>query len=204
MSDKRRQPPTDDTFVTVPVRLHRYSFRDYLAVEEDSGVKHEFLDGEIYAMAGGTMLHAALSASVLASLHAQLAGPCRVYGSDLRIRVAATGLASYPDVTVVCGPAEADPENKDTVTNPTLVVEVLSPSTIDYDLGEKFEHYRQISSLRTVVYVWQDQRRIEVRTRDDDGAWRSEISEAGGRAATAAPAAVLDVDALFLDAGAQS
>jgi Uma2 family endonuclease len=190
--------------MSVPVRLHRYTFRDYLAVEEDSGVKHEFLDGEIYAMAGGSVLHAALSATVSASLHAQLAGRCRVYSSDLRIRVPATGLASYPDVTVVCGPVEADPENKDTVINPTLVVEVLSPSTIDYDLGEKFEHYRQIPSLRAVVYVWQDQPRIEVRTRADDGAWRSEASGAGGRAVTAAPAAVLDVDALFLDAGARS
>ena len=151
--------------MSVSVRHHRHSFRDYLAVEEISTVKHEFLDGEIYAMAGGTVLHAALSAAILAALHQQLGGRCRVFSSDLRIRVRATGLASYPDVTVVCGATETDPESPDTVVNPTLVVEVLSPSTMDYDLGEKFEHYRQIPSLTAVIYVWQDRRRIEIRER---------------------------------------
>ena len=101
-------------------------------------------------MAGGSVLHAALSAAMLAAFHQQLGGRCRVYSSDLRIRVRATGLASYPDVTVVCGAAETDPENAETVVNPTVVVEVLSPSTMDYDLGEKFEHYRQIPSLAAV------------------------------------------------------
>ena len=72
-------------------------------------------------------------------------------------------MASYPDVTVVCGKAEADPESKETVVNPTVVVEVLSPATIDYDLGEKFDHYRQIPSLKAVVHVWQDRRQIEIR-----------------------------------------
>jgi Uma2 family endonuclease len=122
----------------VPVNLHHHSFKDYLAVEQISTVRHEYLAGEIYAMAGGSVLHAALSASVLTSLHGQRGGRCRVYSSDLRIRVLATGLASYPDVAVVCGPAETDPESADTVVNPTAVVEVLSPGTIDYDLGEKF------------------------------------------------------------------
>ena len=79
------------------VRLHQYSFADYLALEEVSTVRHEFLDGEIYGMAGGTVLHAALSAAIIGTLHAQLAGRCRVYSSDLRIRVPATGLATYAD-----------------------------------------------------------------------------------------------------------
>ncbi len=92
----------------VPVHLHHHSFKDYLAVEQISTVRHEYLAGEIYAMAGGSLLHAA--PSVLASLHGQLGGRCRVYSSDLRIRLLATGLASYPDVAVVCGPAETDPE----------------------------------------------------------------------------------------------
>src|SRR5438128_717933 len=121
--------------MAVPVRLHHHSFRDYLAVEEVSTVKHEYLDGEIYAMAGGSVLHAALSAAMVAALHAQIRGRCRVYSSDLRIRVRATGLATYPDVSVVCGPVKTDPESDDTVVNPTAVVEVLSPGTIDYDLG---------------------------------------------------------------------
>ena len=185
----------------VPARLHHYSFQDYLAVEEMNPGRHEFLDGEIYAMAGGTMLHAALSAAVLTALATQLAGRCRTYTSDLRVRVLATGLASYPDVTVVCGKAEADPESKETVVNPTVVVEVLSPATIDYDLGEKFDHYRQIPSLKAVVYVWQDRRQIEIRERKPNDEWRSTMSGAGTALAVEELRATLDVDALYASAG---
>ena len=127
----------------VPARLHHYSFQDYLMVEERNPVRHEFLDGDIYAMAGGSMLHAALAGAVLGSLDAQLAGRCRVFTSDLRIRVLATGFAGYPDVTVVCGDATTDPESKETLTNPTVVIEILSPATIDYDLSEKFNQYQK-------------------------------------------------------------
>jgi Uma2 family endonuclease len=187
--------------MSVSVRHHQHSFRDYLAVEEISRVKHEYLDGEIYAMAGGSILHAALSAAMLAELHRQLGGRCRVYSSDLRIRVRATGLASYPDVTVVCGAAETDPESGDTVVNPRLVVEVLSPGTMEYDVGEKFEHYRQIASLEAVVYVSQDQRRIEVRE-NLAGTWRTSLSGPSQRATIAALGVEIDVDALYADAGA--
>ena len=187
--------------MSVSVRHHRHSFQDYLAVEEISTVRHEYLDGEIYAMAGGTVRHAALSAAILAALHRQLGGRCRVYSSDLRIRVRATGLASYPDVTVVCGPAETDPENADTVVNPTLVVEVLSPGTVDYDLGEKFEHYRRIPSLTAVLYVAQDGRQIEIRSRQD-GDWKAAIVGPGDMAAVPALGVSIDVDALYADAGA--
>jgi len=90
--------------MALPVRLHNYSFLEYRMLEEASSTKHEFLDGEIYAMAGGTPLHAALAAAVATALSNQLAGSeCRVYSSDLRVRVVATGLATYPDATVVCG-----------------------------------------------------------------------------------------------------
>lgn len=187
--------------MSVPVRHHRHSFQDYLAVEQVSTVKHEFLEGEIYAMAGGTVLHAALSASVLATLHRQLGGRCRVYSSDLRVRVLATGLASYPDVTVVCGAAETDPENADTVVNPTLIVEVLSPGTMDYDLGEKFEHYRKIPSLVEVLYVSQDRRRIEVREASAGG-WKTTFAGPGATATMSSLGAGLDVDTLYVDAGA--
>jgi Uma2 family endonuclease len=189
--------------VGVPSRLHHHSFQDYLAMEEISNVRHEFLAGEIYAMAGGSVLHAALSAAVLASLHAQLAGRCRVYSSDLRIRVPSTGLASYPDVTILCRTVETDPQSPDTVVNPTVVVEVLSPGTIDYDLGEKFEHYRQIPSLRAVVYVWQDRRQIEVRERTTEGDWvPGSIAGSGQTATVAALRSAFGVDALYADAGA--
>jgi len=186
--------------MSVSARHHRYSFQDYLAVEEVSTVRHEYLDGEIYAMAGGSVLHAALSAATLAALHRELGGRCRVYSSDLRIRAPATGLASYPDVTVVCGAAQTDPENADTIVNPTLVVEVLSPSTMDYDLAEKFEHYRRIPSLSAVLYVWQDRRQIEVR----ESARERQASIAGPGQTAAVPSLGirLEVDALYADAGA--
>jgi Uma2 family endonuclease len=182
------------------MRLHHYSFKDYLAVEESNPVRHEFLDGEIYAMAGGTILHAALTVAASSALDAKLTGRCRVFSSDLRIRCLATGLACYPDVTVICGNVDTDPESKDTVANPTVVVEILSPATIDYDLGEKFENYRQIPSLQAVVYVWQDRRQIEVRARTGD-AWRTETFGPGGVAAIEALACTLDVSALYDRAG---
>jgi Uma2 family endonuclease len=186
--------------MSVSARRHRHSFQDYLAVEEVSTIRHEYLDGEIYAMAGGSVLHAALSASTLAALHRQLGGRCRVYSSDLRIRVRATGLASYPDVTVVCGATETDPENADTVVNPTLIVEVLSPGTIDYDLGEKFEHYQQIPSLAAALYVWQDRRQIEIREKSD-GAWKTSVIGPGETAIVSPLGITLEVDALYADAG---
>jgi Uma2 family endonuclease len=149
-----------------PIRLHRYSFEEYLAVEEVARVRHEFLDGEIYAMAGGTPEHAALGAAATAMLGAALrGGPCRVYSSDLRVRILQTGLATYPDVTVICGRSERDPQSPTHVVNPTLIVEVLSDGTEDYDRGEKLEHYKRVPSLGAVMLVDHRQRRIELWTR---------------------------------------
>lgn len=186
----------------VPMRIHHYSFQDYLQVEEMSTVRHDFLDGEIYAMAGGSILHAALAGAVIGSLHGQLAGGCRVFTADLRVRALATGMAGYPDATIVCGRVESDPESRETVVNPTVVVEVLSPSTIDYDLGEKFEHYRQIPSLRAVVYLWQDRRQIEVRARDAGDDWRATYFGPSSLAPIEALGCGLDVDAIYAQSGA--
>ncbi len=180
----------------VPARLHSYSFRDYLVVEEMSGVKNEYLDGEIYAMAGGSARHAALTMRVGTALASQLRSGCETFSSDLRLRVLSTGLATYPDVTVVCGPLERDPESKDTVVNPTVVVEVLSAPTIAYDLGQKFEHYRLVPSLRAVVYVWQDQPRLEVRERIGD-VWRTAVTEGQGAAVISALDCRLDLASLY-------
>jgi Uma2 family endonuclease len=122
----------------VSSRAHaaHHTFRDYLALEASGNVKHEFYLGEIYAMAGGTPAHAALQVAVPSLLFPQMrAGACRAHGADLRVRVLATGLATYPDVTIVCGPRELDPEDPNTVVNPTVLVEVLSPSTAEYDRG---------------------------------------------------------------------
>jgi len=182
--------------------VHHHSFEDYLAIEQTSTVRHEFLDGGIYAMASGSRLHAAIAGAVLTALGKQLAGRCRTFTSDLRVRVPATGLATYPDVTVVRDTLETDGGHRDTATNPAAVVEVLSPATMAYDLGEKFEHYRQLPSLCAVVYLWQDRRQIEVRQRTAGGPWQTSSAGAGASIALEALGCVLDVDAIYARAGA--
>jgi Uma2 family endonuclease len=140
--------------VSLPAPRHHYSFAQYLEVEEISEVRHEYYEGEIYAMAGRTPEHAAIAAAVMAALGRQLdRKPCRVYSSDLRVRILATGLATYPDVTVICGAAERDPYSPTHVVNPKVVVEVLSPSTEAYDRTEKLQHYQQVPSLDAIVLV---------------------------------------------------
>ena len=128
-----------------------YTYAEYLALEEESSVRHEFLDGEIYAMAGGSPDHAALAASMIGILRSQLPPGCRAFTSDLRVRIAPTGLTTYPDAAVVCGPTQRSPEDPLAVTNPVLVVEVTSASTEEYDRGEKQRHYTSLPSVREVL-----------------------------------------------------
>lgn len=168
-------------------------------MDADSAVKHEFLDGMILAMAGGTPDHAALAAAVIASLNQQLGGKkCRVYSADLRIRVLATGFAGYPDVTVVCDKLVLDPEDANTAANPAVVVEILSPSTEQYDRGEKLRQYQQVASLSHVVFVAHDEKRIEVWSKDPAG-WVLASAGAGERAELGAIGCALDVDVVYRD-----
>ena len=163
----------------VELARQRFDYSEYLLLEEVATVKHEFLDGHVWAMAGGSPEHAAVCSNVTALLHTSLRGrPCRVYSSDLRIRVRATGLGTYPDITVVCGQLERDPDDGKghTVVNPRLLVEVLSPSTQEYDRGEKLEHYKTIASLGEVVLVAHDRRQVEVYRREPDGAWSRHVA----------------------------
>lgn len=183
-------------------RRHRYTFRDYLELEEGNPVRHEFFAGQIYAMAGGTPEHAALAASVIASLLPQFRGsPGRVHSSDLRVRALDTGLATYADVTVVCGPYEYDPESRTTVTNPRLVVEITSESTEDYDRGEKLDSYRRIPSVATVILVSHRERSIEVFERGADDTWRRTEARRGGRVRIVTPPCELVVDEVYDAAG---
>jgi len=148
------------------------TFAEYLALEEVSETKHEWLDGEVFAMSGGTVEHALYSSRVLGMLVMQLQGrPCEAINSDVRNRVKATGLATYPDITVVCGRIETDPEDKNSITNPIVLVEVLSPSTEAYDRGKKFGHYKRMPSLREYVLVSQDERLVEVFRRGENDEW---------------------------------
>lgn len=176
---------------------HRYSYTAYLDLDEMSNVKLEYVDGEIFAMAGGTPDHAALAMNIGIALAAVREHGCRVYSSDLRIRVLATGLAAYPDVTIVCGPIERDPVNRTTITNPTIIVEVLSDSTQDYDRGAKAEHYRQIPSLTGFLLVSHQRPHIEAWRRGEDGSWS--LSEHGAGATIELPGIDMNlaVDAVY-------
>jgi Uma2 family endonuclease len=183
-------------------RTH-YTLAEYLAFEASSNVKHEYLDGRIYAMAGGTPEHAALAATAIGLLFGQLrAGRCRAMDADLRVRVPATGLLTYPDVTVVCGPRQVDGDDPLAVTNPTLILEVLSPGTEEYDRGEKFEHYKRLPSLREYVIVSHRERRIEVWRRSGSGDWTALSARDGETVPLDAIGATLDVRELY-DAAAE-
>jgi Uma2 family endonuclease len=182
--------------MAAPSHRIRYTYADYLALEDSSNVKHEFLDGQIYAMAGGTPEHAALAAATIGLLFGSLRGsPCRAYDADLRVRTP-SGLATYPDVTVVCGPTERDREDAQAVTNPTLIVEVLSRSTEEYDRGDKFEHYKSVRSLQQYVLVSCAEPVVEVWTREGR-TWASLTVRGGDTAALASIGARLDVRELY-------
>lgn len=180
----------------------RYTLEDYLSVEEMSAVRHEFLNGEIFAMAGGTPEHAALSAAAVLVLGRRLeGGRCRPCSADLRIRVVATGLATYADAAVIRGEPVRDPASPTHVTDPTIVVEVLSPSTEAYDRGEKREHYQQIASLREYLLIAQDRREIEVHARPAGGSWQRTVHRAGQIAELPSIGIRFAVDELYDAAG---
>lgn len=148
------------------------TYEEYLALEATAELKHEWLDGVVYAMSGGTPSHARIAFNFGRALGNAMAGmPCAGFTADLRIRVRETGLATYPDISVVCGGMETDPKDKNAATNPTLLVEVLSETTEAYDRGEKFAHYRRIPSLREYVLVGQTEPRVEVFRRNPDDTW---------------------------------
>jgi Uma2 family endonuclease len=141
------------------------SFKEYLRIEEESVIKHEYLDGAVWAMSGGTYDHVAIATNIIAMLRGFLRGKgCRPYSSDMRIRVRSTGLATYPDASIVCGKIQVDPDDakNTTAVNPRVLFEVLSPSTEKYDRGEKLEHYKKIPSLKEVAFVSTKDKVIEI------------------------------------------
>lgn len=150
-----------------------FSPEQYLAMERQAETRHEYFKGQIFAMTGASLRHNLIAGNILATLHAQLKDrPCQIYPSDMRLKVEAMGLYTYPDVVVVCGdPVLADNEFKDTLLNPIVLVEVLSKSTAGYDRGEKFEHYRQIPSLAEYLLVAQEKHHVERSARQPDNQW---------------------------------
>ncbi len=145
---------------------------EYLVIERAAEFKSEFYAGEMFAMAGTSCEHNTVNENLSTELGARLkGGPCRTFSRDLRVRVERTGLYCYPDLVIVCGPAEYAAEDRDTLVNPRVVFEVLSPSTERYDRTTKFRHYQQLPSVEEYVLVAQDEPWCERYVRQADGAW---------------------------------
>ena len=150
----------------------RLTPRDYLDWERRQETRHEYVNGEIHAMTGASRKHNLICTNLLASLHGQLRGrPCEVYANDMRVKVDATGLYTYPDLVVACDRPEFEDAEVDTLVNPILIVEVLSGSKENYDRGAKFAHYRALPSLVEYLLVAQDECRVEHYARQPGERW---------------------------------
>jgi Uma2 family endonuclease len=177
-------------------QIPRISFEEYLRLEALNVSKHEWLNGIVYMMAGGTFEHGRLVDNLLVSLRLRLQGrPCQPYSGNFLVRTP-SGLGAYPDVMVFCGEIQGDPTDpRRAATNPSVVFEVLSESTEDYDRGEKFENYKSIPSLEAYVLVHQSQRRIEVFSRREG--WLMHAAGTGESVDIAAIDVRLSVDELY-------
>lgn len=145
---------------------------DYLAAERCSPTKSEYLRGEVFAMTGASREHNLIAVAVSSALHQQLlTRPCEVYQGDMRVKVSPTGFYTYPDVVVACDNPKFEDEHVDTLLNPTVIVEVFSESTAEFDRGAKFVYYRGIESLCECVLIAQDKRHVERFTRQSDSTW---------------------------------
>jgi Uma2 family endonuclease len=144
----------------------------YLEAERSALDKHEYYDGEIFAMSGASLTHNIISSNTIGSLSSKLKGKsCRVFGSDLRIHIPNNSLYTYPDISIICGKPETTDDNMDTITNPSVIIEILSKSTRDYDKGQKFTLYRDIESLKEYILIDSQTIRVEKYTRNDDNSW---------------------------------
>src|SRR5260221_1576485 len=160
----------------------RLSESDYLRFEREAETRSEYFDGEVFAMAGGTRSHSLIQTNLAGELRDLLKdSDCVAYNTDLRLKVEATGLLTYPDVSVVRGEQRFLDEEEDTLLNPTVIIEVLSDSTEAYDRGKKFESYRQIPTCREYLLVSQKEPRIEQFIRQPNGEWT--LKEAAGLSA---------------------
>jgi Uma2 family endonuclease len=155
-------------------RRHVFSFEDYVDIAERSELRVEYWEGVIFDMSGGSPRHSAICRNILRAIANQLRGKtCSAFESNLRVRSLPANRATYADVTVVCGPLKIDPADrtKQTVLNPTVLIEVLSPSTESDDRGPKLDGYKLIASVQAVVLVAQDRPDVQVHTRRGDGSW---------------------------------
>ena len=145
---------------------------EYLDLERKSHYKSEYLEGQIYAMSGGSLNHGATGANVIIAIGKRLPGtPCRIFSSNVKVRTTTDGLFTYPDASIVCGDVRFHDDKQDVIVNPIVLVEVLSPSTEAYDRVGKWEQYQTIDSLQTYVLIAQHQARVEQYARQPNGDW---------------------------------
>ena len=168
--------------MSFPHQLPAFTQEEYLTLERSSEIRHEYLDGFVYAMAGESPTHSTICFNLAGALHAQLRGtPCRGFSPNMKVRTGERGLYAYPDLAVVCGEPALHDKHGDVLLNPAAIFEILSPSTEAYDRGEKFARYRAIETLRDYVLIAQDRPHAEHFSRQPDGTWsRSEVSGEGG------------------------
>ncbi len=145
---------------------------EYLALERNSKEKHEFYKGEMFAMAGAKKRHNQIVFNIIGQLYNQLKDkPCIAFGSDMKVRVKPDGLFTYPDISALCGDEKYLDENEDVLLNPSLIIEVLSESTENYDRGKKFVLYRELESLREYVLISSDYKKVEIFKRTQSNQW---------------------------------
>ena len=182
-----------------PARKLSYTFAEYIAIDEASPIKHEFVNGEIFAMSGGTREHSLIAVNIASELSLALQDrPFEVHASDMRVKIQPTGRYLYPDASVVCGRPLFEDATRDTLLNPVLIVEVLSDSSEAYDRGDKFAQYRTIESLKEYVLASQKEARIEHFRRLPDGSWLLRIFQRGDRVGLDSTGIELSVDRAYL------
>lgn len=150
----------------------RYGFEEYLATEREQETRNEFIAGQVYAMTGAKESHNLIVINLAAELRARFKQrPCRVFASDMKVRIDLADACTYPDIAALCGERRFHDQRRDVITNPSLIVEVLSKSTEAYDRGDKFALYRRLPSLREYLLISQERMAVELFTRQADGRW---------------------------------
>ena len=178
--------------------FYRLTPEEYFEWESRQDVRHEYFDGETFAMAGGTLPHSTISVNVTTALKSRLRGRgCLVLNSDAKVGISAKGPFTYPDVSVTCD--DRDRTAKDFAQYPTVIVEVLSPSTEAYDRGGKFALYRQVESLQDYVLVSAETRLVEVFHRNDRGRWELSVYEESGDVVLEGLDVILTIEEIYED-----
>jgi Uma2 family endonuclease len=150
-----------------------YTIQEYLQIERGSLEKHEYYKGEIFAMSGASPRHNVIAVNIITTLSIALKGKrCRPFGSDMRIQIPENSLFTYPDVSIFCGDVIISPEDKETVIQPTVIIEILSPSTKNYDRGEKFMLYRAIPALKEYILIDSESVHAEHFAINEEGLWQ--------------------------------